>query len=619
MAKSFPKQNKPIATKTAAPIKKTSPETTPYIKQKQDYLFPSIIALFAFFLCANTFQHGYVLDDSAAITENQFVQKGFAGISDILKVDLWHFANHSYGYFRPFSLITFAIEHQFFGSNPHVSHFFNVLYYALTGFVLCLLLQTLFTKYNKVIPFFICLLFIAHPAHTEVVANLKSRDEIFSFLGIISTLYIMLRWDGDSKKTYIIMAMIICYLGLLSKETAITTLLLLPACFYFFREKTIMQSIVKVLPILAMVFLFYIHKNAVLGPVSDASFEEINNYPYAESKFLSSMSIFAYCLKILIAPYLLRYDYSYNLIPAGSFSNPITLIGLLLFFGLLYLTIKEIMKKSIWGFALSVFFVTFLPAMGFVWLRGGIMAERFLYASSLGFCIAVIFLFAHLFKLKLEKVEEDSTASSANSSLKFLLADKRILLLVVVIFGLYSFKTIDRNKAWKSNFVLFSTDISSGYNSAQNNRHYGNELLERAIAEKKDTVQKMKDFNESMKLLHRAVEINPRFGEVWGDLGRAYTDVKLIPDSCIYFYKKSIQCTPGAYRSYNNMGIVYEAMQRYELASYFFNTAFMINPTFTEGQKNADRIRTQFGIDVRIYPGGEDPKFAEFQVNPVLK
>ena len=57
-----------------------------------NYLLAGLVAFVGFLLYANTFQHGYALDDSAAIIKNQFVQQGFAGIPSLFKVDFWHFS-----------------------------------------------------------------------------------------------------------------------------------------------------------------------------------------------------------------------------------------------------------------------------------------------------------------------------------------------------------------------------------------------------------------------------------------------------------------------------------------------------------------------------------------------
>ena len=89
----------------------------------------------------------YVLDDQMVITGNSFTKKGFSGIWDILTTESFE------GYFgekkelvqgnryRPLSIITFAVEYGLVGDmNPWLSHFINVLLYALTGVLLMMVL-----------------------------------------------------------------------------------------------------------------------------------------------------------------------------------------------------------------------------------------------------------------------------------------------------------------------------------------------------------------------------------------------------------------------------------------------------------------------------------------------
>jgi hypothetical protein len=97
-----------------------------------------LVFLTGFLLFSNTINHEYVLDDTGAIEQNLNVQAGLKGIPKILTMDLWEFSDVKLGYYRPLSLITFAIEIEFFGNAPHVSHFNNVLIFALSGVFLFL-------------------------------------------------------------------------------------------------------------------------------------------------------------------------------------------------------------------------------------------------------------------------------------------------------------------------------------------------------------------------------------------------------------------------------------------------------------------------------------------------
>ena len=59
----------------------------------------------------------------------------------------------------------------------------NAGLYGLTGLVIGILLQKWLAN-QTITAFLIGLVFIAHPLHTEIVANIKGRDEILSFLFI---------------------------------------------------------------------------------------------------------------------------------------------------------------------------------------------------------------------------------------------------------------------------------------------------------------------------------------------------------------------------------------------------------------------------------------------------
>ena len=164
---------------------------------------------FLLYYQATTF--GYVLDDQIVITDNNFTKKGFAGIGDLLTTESMT------GYFgeqknlvqgnryRPLSLITFAMEYDMFGGlNPSVSHWINILFYALTGLLLFRVLSMMFRKRPEsfwwlAIPFLTSLFFIAHPIHSEAVANIKGRDEILALLFSLATLYGALRYMDKQK------------------------------------------------------------------------------------------------------------------------------------------------------------------------------------------------------------------------------------------------------------------------------------------------------------------------------------------------------------------------------------------------------------------------------------
>ena len=564
------------------------------VAQPIKYAWAIIIAAVAFLLYSNTIGHAYALDDSGAITGNRYVQEGFSGILKLLKVEFWHFANVHLGYYRPLALITFAIEHQFFHGNPHISHFINCLIFAFSGFMLFIVLNKIFNAYNPLFPFFIALLFVAHPIHTEIIANIKGRDELLSFFNVMVMLWFALKFTDTKKIFYLVISLLFCYLGMLSKETALTGVMLLPVFLYYYKNLKVLECLKKSIPFALIVILFFIQKKYLLGTLSGLIPSDIVNYPYTQSniKVPTTFMLFAFCLRLLIVPHPLRYDYSFNQIPAVHMSNIWAILGIVLFVAGAVFAFKQTLKKTTWGFAFSLFYITLIPALAFTILRGGIFAERFLFFPSLGFCIALIYGVGLLLKTDVSSV--------AGSTFAWLRSNSKFALLLAVPLVLYSIKTVSRNAVWKDNFTLFSKDVKTGKNSAQNQHHFGNQYIYLASIEK-DSIKKQEYVKTGIAALRQSLSTHPRFGESYYLIGLAYQIIIPNTDSAIYYYNKAIQTAPGHSDSYYHLGIVYQNLGKNNVASYFYNEAIKYNPQYLEPKKAAADLKAR-GIDVFINP-----------------
>ena len=173
------KSNKNIGKQTIAKTASSNENT----KKNLKIILGCIVAALGLLLYVNTFHHNYCLDDVAVIKANKFTQQGLAGIPTLLHTFYWQgYWTANAGLYRPLSMILFAVEWQFFPASPHIYHMVNVLLYALMGYLLFTFLTKLFPKVNLIFPFIISLLFMAHPIHIEVVANIKSADEILAFI-----------------------------------------------------------------------------------------------------------------------------------------------------------------------------------------------------------------------------------------------------------------------------------------------------------------------------------------------------------------------------------------------------------------------------------------------------
>ena len=85
------------------------------MSKKQTYFAYILIVIACFLLYGNTLQNDYSLDDHYVIENNSKTAKGVKGIPEIFASHYIENKNQSYGY-RPVTLATFAIEHEFFWS-----------------------------------------------------------------------------------------------------------------------------------------------------------------------------------------------------------------------------------------------------------------------------------------------------------------------------------------------------------------------------------------------------------------------------------------------------------------------------------------------------------------------
>jgi tetratricopeptide (TPR) repeat protein len=595
------KKNTPPAVRqvVSQPTRKAEP-TRPKVPQavinvRYNHWLAGAAALMALALFSNTFFHDYVLDDAAAILYNNYVQEGISGIPKLMKVDFWYFMNLSLGYYRPLSLITFAIEHQFFGNNPQVSHIGNVAFYALTAYLLCLLLQRWFYAQNPLYAFLITLIFVVHPVHTEVVANIKSRDELLSFLNATATLLLFTTYLDTHKTKYLLWSCLTFYLAYLSKESSITTLGIIPLVAYFLRGQSIGASLAKVLPYLGVTIIFFIQKLAMLGTLGGKPPMDLMVYPYfvEKTRFLSMFKQLAHYIRLLVTSYPQVYDYSYNQIPSGSVSDPVTWLGISAFFGLIYLTYRGIRARSVWGFALALFFATLFPALAFTVSRGGIMAERFLYSPVLGWSILLVWGLFTLIK---------QANAGQEGAVNWLKTNMLPLGMLVLMMGLFGFRTYERNAAWANEITLFRADNENTQNNSNARKHIGDSTIKEYQAEK-DPKKKAQLFKEGVENLHKAINIFPNYGEAYFGLGFAYHHGYPQPnlDSAKYYYRRAIATTPRFVVSYNNLGVIHEMMGRKDLASYWYNMAVRVNPNYQNSVNNQQRLLKE-GINVQFLP-----------------
>ena len=515
-----------------------------------------IAVAFAFYI--NTTTNEYALDDTLVINNNRYVQQGFSGISKILSTDTYDSYNQymhadnkqqlSGGRYRPLSVIVFAIEHQLFGESPHTRHLISVLAYILCIFTVFVFLAKYFFKnipLGEDIAFISTLLFAIHPIHTEVVANIKSLDEILSLTFIMLTFIYSLKYLKTKKIEYLALSMPLYLLALLAKEYATTLIILLPLLFYLLGKGDVKESFIKSIPYIGVLALYFVIRFASVGIPHHLDNDKLLTNPYLYAtpvqKIATEIFVLGKYIVLLFIPYPLSADYSYNQISYHNFSDISVIATIMLYVGLTIWGLLLIKNKNILAFPVFFFLLNIALVSNFLLDIGATMGERLAFHSSLGF---VMLLGYGLFNL-IEKLP-------ATGKKQIVIV---ICVALVVVCGA---ETFQRNKEWKNDTTLFIADVKTCPNSFMTNGNAGTGYIRLA---------QMPENKERMKSLL---------------------------DTAMIYLRKSISIFKTYDVSYYNLGVCYVNQGNPDLAKAYWDTAKQITPTYPPLQGTGELLAKSF-------------------------
>lgn len=531
-------------------------------KKARIYIIICVVALFQY---GNTFEHDYAWDDAIVITGNSRVQQGLSDPSEFFRNIKSNEIQHRYGY-RPISLISFALDIELSEMTPKTGHVMNVLYYAFLCCLIFYFLKRMFPEKGTLFSIIVVGLFLIHPVHVEVVANIKSRDEILAMIfGILSMIF-FLNFLENQKRNYLYEALTLLALVLsfLSKENGITFVGILLLIAYFKNSERI-KSIMKFgLPIIGGVLLlairFYVYSDSMF---ENQATELLETFQYREDGFLGNpltdatgfMQILPNVLNILIKdlglllfPITLVHDYGFSHSTIVAWSNPLVIVSLVFHLGLIYVVIREFKKKSILLFGILFYFITLSVYLHIIQVGPDYMGERFLFISSLGFLIAIVILIERISKASFNS---DSEPIWKNGKAK-------VAFTIIGIFFLLGFvKTINRNKAWENNRVLFETDLLALKDCARTQYNYASMLHEEYY--KNPTKAKQE------KIIYHyqcAVDISDRSMTAMLDLGKAYMEFEQVSKGKEVF-EQAIIAHEGLAAPLMMMGQYYNSQEQY--------------------------------------------------------
>ncbi len=429
----------------------------------QRFIYPLLI-LWAFLFYGYTIKNTFALDDELVTCtdrqEHPLVSKGISGIPKIFTSAYASNEEQNYEY-RPLVLTSFAIEKSLFGSSDawvHISHFIQVLLYALLGIVLFSTLNTLFGPSKHLTAFVITLLFLSLPIHSEVVNSLKNRDELLSMLFSMLALRSALRFVDSRKWKSLGFTLLYLLLALLSKKTAMPMLVIIPIALVFFRSFSWKSVAFISGALLGARLIFGLLKKGLIETDKIREFSIVEN-PAFEYSFFQRIPLFfdsvIWYVKQSLLPLDLQCYYGLGSIAVSpAFTIGTFAIGMVLVISLGFIAWSFVKKvHTELSFGLVFFFLAIVGACNLIFPMVGIVGERLAFTASLGLCIAIVFLFNQFKRIK-----------------------GNIAPLLFIAFSLYSLSmVIIRNDAWSDRLSLYEAD-SSRTQSAKVHALLGQEL-----------------------------------------------------------------------------------------------------------------------------------------------
>lgn len=481
---------------------------------------------FSLLMFANTLSHDYAWDDSIVIVENTFVKKGISSIPKLFLKSNSDYKADKYGY-RPITLTTFAIEQSIFGNNPKAHHFFNVLYFSILCLLLFKVLCKIFSSYTDFLPFIATLLFTAHPIHCEVVANIKSRDEILAFLFALLSLQKVLMFIDTTKVKYLLYTILLLLLSFLSKESGIVFVIFIPLLLAYKQKDKNFRKLV--LPFSAMIGVFAfcwlmvkLYTNSSIG-VNESKGAGIfyesgilgNSFFYSDlisEKIANAFLLLLQYFKNFVWPIHLVYFSGYNQLSPASLGDPEVIISMCMHAGLLLLAIVYRKQKPALLLSVLFYFISISIYLHLVKTLADTMADRFYFVPSIGFILTILFVIELFWIKNLSSLTIETVFyGKKNVVLKYTL---------VLITLLLSILTYQRNQVWKNTETLITHDMPYLQNCARANQYYADILQEKISS----TFDAQKE-NEMIAHYKKSIEISNESYYAYLKLGTYYTKV----------------------------------------------------------------------------------------------
>jgi protein O-mannosyl-transferase len=520
------------------------PQTAQPEKKGNELVYILLLLVFSFIVFSPSLQNDFVnWDDDRNVYENPLVKD-----PDLKGI----FTQNVIGNYNPLSILTFAIEHHFFGMDPKVMHLNNILLHLLCIFFVFKIFRLL--NLELAFALFGATLFAIHPLRVESVTWITERKDVLYGLFFCWALYLYIKNLDQYTKSRSFWIFILFIIGLFAKIQMVALPLSMIAVDYLKNRPLQIKLILEKWHYFLAAFII-----GCLGIYMLSQQGSLDTNEGAQTGitrvFIGSYSLLTYIIKWLV-PYMMSplYPYPEKLTLWHYLSLPAALILLVC----MYFTYKKNIKPLVFGFLF--FFVNIVFLLQVLGAGQGYLADRFSYIAYIGlFFISAYYL--------------QNLANKMNS--------KSILFSAAVIYLLFfSYQTYAQTKIWKNSGTLWTHVLKYYQNTSLPYNNRANFYRDR-----KQYDLALSDYNNAIKYRAGHSTYNSRAKLFFNK----NEDAKAILD-----YDKAISLSPQA-EYYVNRGAAKAKLGRMDEALADFNKGLEIDKNWRVGYLNRSIIYNQAG------------------------
>ncbi len=552
---------------------------------------PWVLAIVAFLLYARTIGYEYTMDDDIFFLKHRSVQQGLSGTAEIFTRGSMELFDNTKGVqaYRPVNLFFYAVEKSFVGTRPGFSHAVNVLLYALVSVFLFRVLQRLLRDLHPLWIGAMVLLYVLNPLHTEVVASVKSRDELWAALFAFIAWDGYIRWIDTRKLKYVWVGVSAFLLASFSKESTVAWVAVFPLSVVLFRRLSIREALLPLLPYVGVSLFYVMVRFLIVGTETDffgipILANILTGATNAGELWATRFELIGHYLKMAVWPWPLSWDYSYNAIPVMSWTKLWPWVSAIVHVSVVAMAVVRFRKSPLLSFAVFFFLITLSPVNNFFILNTTTFGERLMFVPSLAVGLAWISILA------------GSSGEALSRSPLTIDSWRRYLLftLLLVFAGLTWMRTPD----WKDNYRLFQSGVEVCPESSRTHYAFATECHRLAMSTN-DPVKRAEYLATAGEHFQRSVDILPTNHQAFYNYA-LYSSFIGDTARSIDLYRQTVILNPNYLEAWNNLGTLYLNRHEFDSAVSAYSQVVRLSNHSVESLNSLANVHFNRGIDFAV-------------------